>query len=142
MSFLSKYISENGEGIDLVGKFDYLSIPVLANVHLLKSRKLILSIGLLGEYNFKAVQDYPRVHGGCEYYYFPDLSDVTKEYSFSAIAGIGYKVLEKDKFELITALKYYHGLTNTYQLPQPDIHISIDRRYSSVLMTLSFNYKL
>ncbi|MBK8830777.1 MAG: PorT family protein [Saprospiraceae bacterium] len=136
------YISENGEGIDLVGKFDYLSIPVIANVHLLKSQKLILSIGLLGEYNLKAVQDYPQAHGGCEIYYIPDLSDFTEEYSFSAIAGIGYKVLEKDKFELITALKYYHGLTNSFQLSQPDIHISIDRRYSSVLMTLSFNYKL
>ncbi len=136
------YIFEEGVKNELIGKIDYLTIPVTANIHFLKSRKLITTFGLLGAYNIKAVQDYPEPIGGCEIYYIPDLTDFTRKYSISGIIGIGYKFFENDKVELISNIKYYQGLTNTFNNPFPDITWNIKEQYSSILLTFSFNYKL
>lgn len=136
------YIFEEGVKNQLVGKIDYLTIPVLVNIHFLKSRKLITTVGLSGGYNVKAVQDYPESIGGCLIYYPPDLTSYTKEFSLSGIVGIGYKVFENEKIELIPMIKYYQGLTNTYKNPYPDLSLNIDKKYSAALMTVNLNYKL
>ncbi len=134
------YIFEKGVKNQLVGKIDYLTIPVSANIHLLKSRKLIATFGLVGGYNIKAVQDYPEPIGGCEIYYIPDLTSYTQEFSLIGIVGIGYKIFENDKIELIPMVKYYQGLTNTYNNPIHDLNI--DKKYSAALLTVKLNYKL
>jgi hypothetical protein len=136
------YIFQEGVKNQLVGKIDYLTIPVSVNIHFLKSRKLITTFGLLGGYNVKAVQDYPEPIGGCEIYYTPDLTSSTQEFSLSGIVGIGYKAFENDKIELIPIIKYYHGLTNTFRNPIGEMPLIIKRKYSSVLITISINYKL
>ncbi len=136
------YIFEEGVKNQLVGKIDCLTIPVLANIHFLKSKKLIATFGLMGGYNIKAVQDYPDPIGGCEIYYIPDLSSSTQDFSISGIVGLGYKIFDSDKFELISSVKYYQGLTNSFNNPYSDIPLSINRKYSSAVMTININYKL
>lgn len=41
------YIFEEGVKNELTGKIDYLVVPLLANIHMLQSRKLIFTFGLL-----------------------------------------------------------------------------------------------
>jgi Outer membrane protein beta-barrel domain len=143
------YIFKEGVKNELVGKFDYLTIPISANIHLLKSRKLIATFGLLGGYNIKAAQDYPKPIGGCKIYYISDLAPSTKKYSISGMFGIGYKILENDKFELVSNVKYYQGFSNSFNNPNSDIEegmgrafLKIDRKHSSAVMTINFNFKL
>jgi hypothetical protein len=135
------YIFEEGVKNQLVGKVDYLTIPVSANIHILKSRKLITTFGLLGGFNIKAVQDYPEPIGGCEIYYTTDLTSSIQDFSISGIIGIGYEIFENDKIELISMLKYYKGLTNNYNT-HTDLPLKIDTKYSATLMTINLNYKL
>jgi len=134
------YIFEEGVKNQLVGKIDYLTIPISANIHLLKSRRLITSFGLIGGYNIKAVQDYPNPIGGCEIYYEPDLTRTIKDYSVYGSIGIGYKLLDNDEFELISNIRYFQGLTNIMKNPYPNI-TWVDR-HSSLLLSIGFNYKL
>lgn len=136
------YIFEEGVKNQLVGKIDYLTIPASVNLHFLNSRKLIATFGLLGEYNVKAVQDYPEPIGGCEIYYISDLSSLTQNFSMSGIVGLGYKIFESDKVELISSVKYYQGLTNSFNYPDSNLPLSIHRKYSSAVMTIIVNYKL
>lgn len=135
------YIFDEGVRNELVGKFDYLAIPLSVNIHLLKSRKFIATLGLLGAYNIKAVQEHPEQIGGCYIYYIPDLSDRTQDYSLSGIVGMGYKILESRKIEIVPAIRYFHGLTNSFKNPYTDIPLNIERKYSSVLLTFNINYK-
>lgn len=131
-----KDISDN----ELVSKIDYLTIPITANIHFLKSRKLIATLGLLNGYNIKAAQDMTQPVSGCEIGYATDLTYEIKKYSISGTIGIGYKVFENKKFELVPTLKYYQGLTNNFKnLYVGILHVE---QYSSALMTISFNYKL
>jgi hypothetical protein len=136
------YLFKPGVKNELIGKFDYLAVPIIANLHLLKSRKMIISIGLLGAFIIKAGQDYPERIGGCDLGYVSNLSLVTEKFSCLGIIGAGYKIFEKNKFELISYLKYYHGLSNTYKEAAENPFINIDRRFSSTLLTLNFNYKI
>ncbi len=136
------YVFEEGVKNQLVGKIDYLTMPITANFYLLKSRKLVTTIGLLGGYNTKARQVYPEQIGGCDIYYVPDLSLVTQDFSWSGIIGLGYKVVETNRIELIPMVKYYQGLTNTFKNPRPDISLNIDRKYSTALLSVMLNYKL
>jgi hypothetical protein len=82
------YTFEEGVKNQLVGKIDYLAIPISANIHLLKSRRLITSFGLIGAYNIKAIQDYPKPIGGCEIYYEPDLTKTIKLHSVYGNIGV------------------------------------------------------
>ena len=134
------YIFKEGVKNELVGKIDYLAIPISVNIHFFKSRKLVSTFGLLGAYNIKAVQDYPKPIGGCEIYYTPDLTNVLKRHSIIGIIGLGYIILENDIIELTTNIKFYQGLTNIMNNPYPNI-TWVDR-HSSLLLTLNFNYKL
>jgi Outer membrane protein beta-barrel domain len=143
------YTFKEGVKNELVGKIDYLTIPISANIHLLKSKKLMATFGLVGGYNIKAAQDYPRAIGGCKIYYISDLAPSTKKYSISGIVGIGYKILENDKFELISNVKYYQGFSNSYNNPNSDtevrmggVYLKIDRKHSSAVMTMNFNFKI
>lgn len=136
------YIFEEGVKNQLVGKIDYLTIPITANIHMLKSRKLVFNFGILGAYNIKAVQDHPEPIGGCAIYYIPNLTDFTRDYAIMGILGVGYKIYENSRFELVSNIKYYQGLTNSFNNPFPDINWNIDRKYSSAVMTINFNYKL
>ena len=136
------YIFDEGVKNQLVGKIDYLIIPVTANISFLKSRNLIATIGLLGGYNIKAVQDYTEPKGGCEIYYARDLTTTTQNLSLSGIVGIGYKIFENEKIELIPMVKYYQGLTNTFKNPYSDLPLNTDRKYSAALLTFNLNYQL
>jgi len=136
------YFFDEGVKNELVGKFDYLSMPITASLYWLKSRKLITNFGLLGSFNIQAAQDHPEPRGGCEFYYIPDLTASTQKYSISGIIGIGYTVFNNDKIEIASMIKYYQGLTNTYKSPYPDFQFNIDRKYSSALMTVNINYFL
>ena len=136
------YIFEEGLKNQLVGKIDYLTIPISVNTHFLKSKKLIATVGLMGGFNVKAVQDYPKPIGGCEIYYIPDLSSSTQDFSISGIVGLGYKIIDNNKLELISYFKYYQGLTNSFKNTCGDMPLIIDRKYSSAVMTISINYKL
>jgi hypothetical protein len=136
------YIFEEGVKNELIGKIDYLMIPLSVNIHVLKSRKLIATFGISGACNIKAVQDYPEPIGGCYIYYIRDLTPFIREYSINGIAGIGYKIIENEKYELISTFKYYQGLTNSFNNPYTDIQLNIERKYSSALLTVQFNYKL
>lgn len=135
------YTFEEGVKNELVSKIDYLTIPITVNIHFLKSRKLITTFGLLGAYNIKAVQDYPKRIGGCYIYYIPDLTDFTRKYSISWTMGLGYKIFEDENVELISSIKYYQGITNTFNYPHNDISLNFDKKYSSAVMTIKFNYK-
>lgn len=134
------YIFEDGVKNQLVGKIDYLIIPATVNIHILKSQRLTATFGFYGAYNIKAVQDYPDPIGGCEIYYIEDLKDLTCNFSFGGIAGLGYKIIKNDKLQLIPMIKYYQGLCNSYNNPYPGV--DINRKYSSLLITLTFNYNL
>ncbi len=134
------YIFEEGVKNELVGKIDYLTIPLSVNIDLLKSRKLIATFGLLGAYNIKAVQDYPEPIGGCLIYYERDLTKSIKQHSLYGTFGIGYKVFKTENVVLISNIKYYQGLTNIKRNPYPNI-TWVDK-YSSLLLTLSLNYTL
>ncbi len=134
------YFFEEGVKNELVGKIDYLTIPFSANIHLLKSRRLIFSFGLIGGYNIKAVQDYPNPIYGCEIYYLKDLRTTIKQHSVYGSIGIGYKLLDNDKFELISNIRYIHGLINIMKNPYQ--YITLFDRYSSFLLSIGFNYKL
>jgi hypothetical protein len=134
------YIFDESVKNQLLGKIDYLSIPISANFHLLESRRLITSFGLIGGYNIKAVQDYPNPIGGCKIYYEPDLTRTIKQYSVFGSIGIGYELRSNDKFELISNIRYVQGLTNIMKNPYPNI-TSVDR-YSSLLLSIGFNYKI
>lgn len=135
------YIFEEGVKNELVRKLDYLTIPLLINMHFLKSKKLIVSLGVFVAFNVKAVQDYPdKIIGGCEIYYPRDISSTTEDFILNAAAGLGYKFFDNDKINFISSIKYYHSLSNTFKNPFP-MHF-IDRRYNSILLSLLFNYSL
>src|SRR5690606_10888776 len=114
---------EVGVKNQLIGKIDYLAVPVLANMHLLPSRNLILSIGFLSAFNIQAIQEHPEPIGGCDFGYISDLSDFTNDLSFSGMVGIAFTIFKTPQFEVISSLKYYQGFTNTYS----GIAVGIDR---------------
>jgi hypothetical protein len=134
------YIFEEGVKNQLVGKIDYLAIPIITNINLLRTRRLITSFGIIGAYKIKAVQDYPNPIGGCLIYYERDLTKTRKQYAVYGNIGIGYKLLDNEKFELISFIRYFQGLTNTIKNPFPII-TWVDR-HNSLLFALNFNYKL
>ena len=134
------YIFEEGVKNQLTGKIDYLIIPATVNIYLLKSKRLTTTFGFYGAYNIKAVQDYPEPIGGCYIYYIEDLKDLTCNFNIGGIAGLGYKIIKNDKLQLIPMMKYYQGLCNSYNNPYPGVNIN--RKYSSLLFTLTFNYNL
>ncbi|MCF8219304.1 MAG: PorT family protein [Bacteroidales bacterium] len=135
------YIFEEGVKNQLTGKIDFLTLPLIANIHIGKSKRFVASVGLLGNYNIKAVQDYPEPIGGCLIGYPEDLTETTQNFGFGGIAGIGYKLFDNDNFEGIFMIKYYQGLSNTFKNPY-SFDYDINKRYSSVLSTLTLNYKL
>lgn len=134
------YIFEEGTKNELVGKVDYLAVPLTANISFLKSRKLLTVFGVMWSYNIKAVQDYPEPIGGCEIGYMKDISPFVQDFSLMGIVGVGYKLYQTEKLEIIPMLKYYRGFSNTYHNPYRDI--DFDRKYHSALLTLMINYNL
>lgn len=134
------YIFEEGVKNELVGKIDYLTIPIRTNIHLLKSKRLMASFALIGAYNIKAAQDYPTPIGGCLLYHATGLTKSIQQYSLYGSVGVGYKCLDGDKFELVPHIRYFQGLTNIMKNPYPNM-TWVDS-YRSFLLTLAFNYKL
>jgi hypothetical protein len=132
------YIFEEGVKNELVGEIDYLIVPLTLNFNFSKSKRILTSLGVYGAYNIRAIQDYPEPVGGCAIYYIPDLSDYTEKYSVGAIIGAGYRVFNKEKLEINTIVKYYQGLRNASKVDD----IKINRKYSSILLTLTINYKI
>lgn len=68
------------------------------------------------------------------------MTKYTQKFSFSGIVGVGYKIFESDKMELIPMLNYFHGLNNTYKVPSQDLNIV--KKYRAMRLTVKINYKL
>ena len=134
------YVFEEGVKNQLTGKFDYVTIPISVNIKLLKSKKLITTFGFLLGYNTNATQDYPEPKSGCKIYYIPDMTLYTQEFSLSGIVGVGYKIFESNRIELIPTLNYSQGLNNTYKVPSQDLNIV--KKYRAMRLTVKINYKL
>lgn len=135
------YIFEEGVKNELVGKLDYLILPVSINFHIGKRNKFITTIGVYGGWNINASQDYPEIIGGCEIYYPKDISNATQKYIFGSLLGVGYNIYQNEKIEIKSLLKYYLGISNTMSNNHPHDIVWKDR-YSSLLMTFTISYKL
>ena len=132
------YIFEEGVKNELKGKIDYMIIPLSLNVNIGRSNKFLTTLGLYGAYNSRAIQDYPEPIGGCKIYYIRDLTDYTNNYYIGGLIGMGYRIFDNDKLQINSMLKYYQSLSNTYD----NKHIENNRKNSSVLITLTINYKI
>ena len=88
----------------LVGKIDYLILPLEVKYHFGKANKLYTSLGILFGYNIKAVQDYPDRIGGCEIYYLPDISDSVDDFGIGGNVGLGYTVFSNDVWAVATEI--------------------------------------
>lgn len=86
----------------LVGKIDYLILPLEMKYHFGNARKFYTTIGLLVGYNIKAVQDYPERIGGCEIYYFPDISGSVDDFGLGGNVGLGYTIFSNEILEVLT----------------------------------------
>lgn len=135
------YIFEEGVKNELVGKIDYLILPLSSNFYIGRRNKLIITIGAYGGWNINAKQEYPEIIGGCEIYYPEDISNVTQKYMFGGLFGIGYNIYQNEKIEIKSMLKYYQGISNTMSNNHPHDIVWKDR-YSSLLMTFTIDYKL
>ncbi len=135
------YTFKDGVKNELVGKLDYLILPIALNIYIGKSNKFFTTIGLYNGVNMKAAQDYPDQIGGCEIYYPKDISNVTQKYLFGGMFGFGYKFFENDKINLNSIIRYYQGFNNIMKNPYNDDLIWKDK-YSSLLISLTFNYKM
>ena len=127
------YIFPEGVENKLVGKFDYLMIPLAANIHLLKSKKLVVNFGINGAYNVKAAQDHPEALGGCSIGYIRNLKNTTKDFNLIGSTGIGYKIFQNVKNELLLMMKYYHGLAN---------YNNTDYKNNSFLVNMVYNFRI
>lgn len=116
----------------LVGKLDYLSIPLVVNLHAGKEGRLYFSAGLYGAYNIRAVQQHPEPLGGCDIYYIPDLSERTKDIHFGAILGLGYRILDLDAWQVDLRLR---GLRSLGKIDEY-------RTSHSFLLNIGVNYSL
>ncbi len=123
----------------LVGKFDYLVIPISFNRNLGKRNQFVAGIGIYVGYNLKAVQDYPERDQFGSVYYEPDLTELTNKSMFGASVNFGYKLYTDEKIELITQLKYYQGISNIASDPYGS---GWSDKYSSILATVALNFKL
>lgn len=129
------YFFEPGVRNLLVGKVDYLAVPLQVNFHLLQSRDLVFSLGTWIGYNIKAKQDYPKAIGGCQLLYIEDLSSVTKDFSTNAQIALKYRILERSKYNIYIGTKYFHGLTNIANFS------NVQRRNHSHVLSLSYEFK-
>ncbi len=129
-----------GEGVRnrLVGKLDYLMVPLAANLHLGKSQRLIATLGLYGAFNIKAIQDVPDPIGGCKIGYVENLSHITASFMMGGIAGLGYKIFASDRLEMTVMARYLQGLSN---VNKNHPHYSF-KRSSAASITLAVNYRL
>lgn len=135
------YLWEDGFDYDIVGKIDYLNTPLYFDFNLGKNNRIITSIGVNSQFNIQAIQDYPVPTGGCEIFYAPDLSDTYNSVSFSGMLGLGYKIINTDKLELSSMIRFIQGLDNTYSNRQA-IQVYHERKYHSGLLTMRLNYKI
>jgi hypothetical protein len=134
------YNFEEGVKNELVGKIDYLMVPIAFNMSWGKSKRFFTSIGFYGGYNIKAFNDFPEPIGGCMIAYQEDLSFIYKDFMLGGMVGAGYKILDTESYQLNSTVKYYQGLSNTSENPFEYIHL--ENRFSSFLLTLQFNYKI
>lgn len=117
---------------ELIGKLDYIIMPLLLEIRLGKKKKILTSLGIYGGYNIKAVQDYPYQNYECGPYYFPDISASTPDFTAGTIFGIGYRIFKTETFQLNANIKcYFEHTDNTW-------HYS----YYSALASVNFNYSL
>lgn len=137
------YIFEEGVKNELTGKIDYLVVPLLANIHMLQSRKLIFTFGLLPGINIKAVQDYPDFIGGCQVYYTKDLRHSTSSFTWKGQLGLGYTLFETERFKGIASMNFVRRLSNNIRDPFEFLTTSSsERRYRATSLTLGAAYKL
>ena len=60
---------------------------------------------------------------------------------FGGLIGVGYKIIENEKFDMKSMLKYYQGLSNTMS-NNHSYDIVWKDKYSSLLITFTFDFKL
>lgn len=135
------YIFAEGEKNELVGKLDYMVIPVSARFNIGTSNRLVLSLGIYGGMNIKAAQDYPEQIGGCETYYPKDLTNSTSQFMFGGSLGVGVKMYENEKIKVHSLLKYYQGLSNSMS-NNHDYEIEWEDSYNSMVLSFTVDYTL
>lgn len=135
------YIFADGVKNELVGMLDYILIPLSLNLNLGKSHRFITMLGVYGGVNIQAAQDHPEILGGCSIYYPMDLSHVTQKRVFGGLIGVGYKVIDTEKFALKPLLRYTQGISNVMK-NNPDWGTNWQRRYSALMLTISLDYRL
>lgn len=135
------YIFEEGMKNELVGKLDYILIPISVNFNLGKSNRLITTIGAYGGMNVNAVQDYPEPIGGCAIYYAENISSVTSKLIIGGLVGIGFKIYESEGMVLKSMLNYYQGLSNSMS-NNHSYDIVWKDKYSSLLIKFIIEYRL
>ncbi|MDP2189165.1 MAG: outer membrane beta-barrel protein [Sphingobacteriaceae bacterium] len=137
------YIFEEGVKNELTGKIDYLVVPLLANVHMLRSRRLVFTFGLLPGVNIKAVQDHPDPIGGCLIGYIKDLRPYTQSFTLKGQLGLGYTLFETERLKGLVGVSFVRGFSNNirnpYDFPTPS---SWERRYHATALSLGAAYKL
>ena len=135
------YLFEEGVKNELVGKLDYILLPVSVSFNLGRLNRLITTIGIYGGINVNARQDYPKPIGGCKVYYPKDISSSTSKFIFGGFIGVGFKIYESEKIVLKPMLKYYQGLSNSMS-NNHSYDIEWKDKYSSLLVTFTLDYKL
>lgn len=122
------------EGVEnlLIGKLDYVTLPLSVNFHFDKKRRLYTGLGTYFAFNLFAKQDFAPPRGGCQIFYPEDIQGSIYNLYVGAMASIGYKFFDNEYFHFDALLKYYRSIRG----------ISYYASNRSLLFTVSFNYKL
>ncbi|MEM7368669.1 MAG: porin family protein [Bacteroidota bacterium] len=122
------------EGVtnQLITKLDYLSLPLIANLHLGSKKRLFFSGGIYGAYKIRAVRHHKERIGGCRISDFGINSKDVRDVSGGAIVGIGYRVIEMERVQVETKLQGWKsfGKIDPYQSSH------------SLQFTVGVNYRL
>ncbi|KAA3621895.1 MAG: PorT family protein [Bacteroidetes bacterium] len=122
------------EGVEnlLVGKIDYLIMPLEIKYYLGKTNRLYTSLGLLIGYNIKAVQDIPERIGGCDFGYASDISGSVDDFGIGGNLGLGYTIFSNEMWDIVTEINA-NIISEITQL---------ESFGSGLLWTIQMNYQL
>jgi hypothetical protein len=134
------FFFEEGVKNKLVGKFDYLSLPLSVIYFLGKKNRIGIHAGTYLAFNLRAVQQHPEPIGGCLIYYVPDLKHVTQEVNFGFHLAASTRISERNKSELRMKLTYIKGLSNSFKNTNPGVNI--ERYFEAYTIGMTYRYKI
>ncbi len=95
------------EEVKVVDKFDNLAVPLAVNFHLLKSKRLMVQLGINVVYNFNTKLDNIEFSA-----YQNDISSNLRNFNLQTTFGIGYKIIKNEDSDLSIMLKSSPGISN------------------------------